>query len=520
MTINIGPLQDDISHFSGQELLAHATTLLPMMPSAIRYDDDYAGIRRTVRDPANNPVWEIKTDGCNERVDWGKIPEELVDISRHWLSWALQTYDATTASNLARLFKRHSIDFTKILSGLLQDPQRSKNFWNKYVVDWAQDRFSLYLCKSFLVFMCDHCLGPWTPDHVQYLRQWSYGKHSPKNRFVTVRSGEAILSTEEEIELIAHFDSIAEALSSGMEKIDGLVLREACVLYWAYQHAFRPIQLASLDFSDARVRTFSTEPPIVHVTFAYAKQRRGDPRQRIVRAMKREWAWLMAHFVKIRQENPQQFLTESDRQNSLFGLSPKRISTTISEASLRISGHRRTPTQFRHTAAQRLVDAGASELELAEFLGHKSINTGLVYFDASPSQADRINKALGLSPIYRGVEHVVRTGGIDIEKLVGLEPDQQIGAVPHGIPVAGIGGCDIGQSACSKNPALSCYTCSKFLPLSDPDVHDEVAREFRSVVDQFISAGRGDPSNPAFMQLRRTLEALELLVHELRGEIS
>ncbi|MCA4131146.1 site-specific integrase, partial [Pseudomonas aeruginosa] len=164
---------------------------------------------------------------------------------------------------------------------------------------------------------------------------------------------------------------------------------------------------------------------------------------------------------------------------------------------------------------QRLVDAGASQVELAEFMGHSYADTGLVYFDASPAQADRVNKALALSPIYTNIADVARTRTIDKNKLLHLSPDHQIGAVPHGIPIAGIGACNLGQSLCSKNPVLSCYSCRRFMAVTDTAIHREVLDSLRPVVRFFYDESRGEIASPAYMQLRKTLESIQAVIADL-----
>lgn len=64
-------------------------------------------------------------------------------------------------------------------------------------------------------------------------------------------------------------------------------------------------------------------------------------------------------------------------------------------------------------------------------MGHATTLTANVYFDASPTQAQRVNQALALSNIYSNVAEVARTRTIDKTALLGLPPDQQIGGVPR-----------------------------------------------------------------------------------------
>jgi hypothetical protein len=49
-----------------------------------------------------------------------------------------------------------------------------------------------------------------------------------------------------------------------------------------------------------------------------------------------------------------------------------------------------------------------------------------VYFDSSPAQAGRLNKALALSPLYSAVVEVAKTRAIDKARLLGLPGSQSL----------------------------------------------------------------------------------------------
>ncbi|WP_259665486.1 MULTISPECIES: hypothetical protein [Rhizobium] len=127
-------------------------------------------------------------------------------------------------------------------------------------------------------------------------------------------------------------------------------------------------------------------------------------------------------------------------------------------------------------------------------------------------------RARAISPIYSNLAKIAKTRTIDKAMLLGLPADQQIGAVPHGILIAGIGGCGLGQSLCFKNPVLSCYTCSKFMPLGEPDIHQEVLESLRPVVTEFAAASRYNQQSPAYGQLKTTLDAVRRVVEELKAD--
>lgn len=326
-----------------------------------------------------------------------------------------------------------------------------------------------------------------------------------------MRSGESILTVPEEAAVVGCLDDTAAAARDGSELGRAALLRH-CLLAICYEHGLRPVQISRIALGDCRIYD-DGHGQTVHFVAHRAKKRDGKDRTAFVRRIKREWvAPFVQWFNRRMQEMAGRTPTESDK---LFPDDVASIITFIGDASEALSGTRRTATDFRHSVAQRLADSGASMEEVAHFLGHSQLQTSLVYFEHSQEQAEQVNKALAISPVYSALAEVARTRTIDKKRLLGLPPDNQVGAVPHGIPIAGIGGCDLGQSLCEKNPALSCYTCRKFTPVLDADLHREVLESFRGVARFFFDESRGDKQSPAFMQLRITLTAIQKVIGDL-----
>ncbi|WP_370156493.1 tyrosine-type recombinase/integrase [Ferrovibrio sp.] len=491
-------------------------TSLPVMPTVIRYEDDYAGKIRSVSTEKDPNVWEIIADGKRKIIRWDTLPLESVPFLKGWLAWHLARHDATSSLYRASSMASQATDLAVFLGGLLNEPHVSAAYWRDVVVTTARHSSQLELLKSILQFFCESFVGPWTPAHADMVRQWPWGIRKDFRK--TVRTGEAFLTMDEERLIISYFDDLNRQIHQG-HFVSSAELRSACILYWSYQHAFRTIQIASLNVEDITIREpFSSGPPTIHAKFYAAKQRTSEKRVPMLRKVKSEWASMMAEYQRRRIASPNMFVTEKDRPQSFFGLPPQRIQIIIKAATFKVTAIERTQTELRHTGAQRLVDAGATEIELADYLGHSDITSGLAYFEASPTQADRVNKALGISPIFGNITSFLSTSMLRKEQLLKLPPDSQVGAVPHGIAIFGIGGCSQGQSLCEKNPALSCYTCSKFLPLADSKIHKEVRDHFQGVVKFFADESKGESASPAFMQLRRTLEAVESLILTIEEE--
>jgi hypothetical protein len=141
-----------------------------------------------------------------------------------------------------------------------------------------------------------------------------------------------------------------------------------------------------------------------------------------------------------------------------------------------------------------------------------------VYFDTSPNQAERVNRAMGLSPVYQRVARIAHAQFISAEELSSLKGEQQVAGVPHGVPIAGIGGCSTGQPACPFNPITSCYGCHRFMPVRDVRLHRQVLEGLRGVVRFFHDTSRGEASSPAYVQLQHAISGVQAILTELEDE--
>jgi hypothetical protein len=274
----------------------------------------------------------------------------------------------------------------------------------------------------------------------------------------------------------------------------------------------RAVQIAALNLRSVRIWNESADQPSVHLTFKTAKQRSKKTSRLLLRKIKFEWASIIAGLYQRKIDagclgNDRLFSADSASEAA------KAIKLLASE----ITGKHTTTTILRHTAAQRLVDAGASLEELAEFMGHSNTLTSLVYFQHSPNQAEQINRALGISKTYQQVAKIAHDRFIGHEELSRLKGEQQIAGVPHGIPIAGIGGCSQGQPSCPYNPVTSCYGCPKFMPLLELDIHKKVLADLRVVVLFFNQASRSEPHSPAYLQLMKTIANVQAVITEIEG---
>jgi len=483
---------------------------LPPIPAALEYLDGYADVFRIVRHLADSDVWPVEYQGERELIDFAAYHPAIRILMKHVCVWAFNYHAPRTVHAAFRDLRAllQEIGPSFLMIPFEQSPIRLREYWHEELLPCIADHgWSAQGLKKYYIFLCEFSLGCLSPGYKDFVYAFR-GPHV--DLYASVRSGDCFLSDGEQATIIDYLDDLSSAARK--KSVDSMSLREACLLVVAYQHGMRPIQIAKLTLEDIVERAGGDkidEDPIIHVRFSREKQRSERMKVPLLRKVKREWAILFNRFAASRRATPALFLEVGAVRDSFFGLRPASVGDLIRVVALRITGVPRTSMDLRHTAAQRLVDGGASHEDLAEFLGHSGLRTGLVYFAESATQAERLNKALAISTIFGKVAAVHRTKTIDKATLACLPNEKQVGGVPHGIPIAGIGACQLGQGLCTKNPVLSCYGCRKVIPVRDIALHEEVRDTLRPVVQQFYTASRGETASPAYTQLRRTIGAVE-----------
>lgn len=482
------------------------------LPPTVRYFDEYEEKVRSII--SSEMKWAVSANGMTAHFRFSTLSNEETIILKHFALNRLHK-NAVTASKIVRTIIAtwpHQANLLRVASENAHEAiayLRTDFFAASRTIS---DSGYFSSGKALIAFLCEMEIGGWGPSFSNILRSISSPVELSKHR--TVRDGSAIISFEEERRIVGHFDDLnAELIHGNPAAVPTEYLRDACILFWNYAHGVRPIQIANRDISHVRLRSQDDGNPIVHLTFRYAKQRGTAKSMEQTRKMKRDWTPMMSEWLKRRSTLNQ--LTDFDRPNSLFGVSPNEITQIVAAKTEGLTGVRRVPYDLRHSAAQRKADAGCSRVELAEFLMHHDIDTADAYIEMSPTQAEKINQALGLSPLFQAIDESVRARSVNLEQLHNLPEDMQIGGAPHGHTIVGIGGCSICQSFCTKTPSLACYCCGKFMYLRDAEVHRAVRGSVQEIVHEFVNAGRSDRVSPAYMQLRDVLENIDAIVEEL-----
>lgn len=505
----------DIQQRASDSFTVPSTKLTPL-PRRIRYLDEFTNTWQSSEIDEIAQSWNLRANAEDYGVNFCFTDERMNALIRRWTIWKINHLSVPTLAlyNASLIRAAQKIGEQRLLAVIFSEPMDLERTWHEYLVT-ELSAYSLSGIKSLLTFLCQFSIGTLKPGHARFIDAFRLPR---RDSYAAVRSGAVFLSAREEALIVEYLDLLNEqVVSSDPGALSSETLRDACILCVSYQYAMRPIQIARVRLSD--VRSFDNgegaEYFPVHVTFLRAKQRSDGARLPTTRKIKREWCPIFLEWGRRRNSSGIKHSTSKELRDFFFGMSPREIGHRILATTSAVAGKKRAANHLRHSAAQRLVNAGASQEELAEFMGHTALGTGLVYFDISPTQADRVNKALAISPTYKTVASIASSRTIDIDALRDRPFDQQIGGVPHGIPIAGIGACNLGQSLCSKNPVTSCYTCPKFLPVNRESVHQGVLESLRPVVRQFETASRGDTPSPAFMQLRQTLSAVQTVLASL-----
>ncbi len=482
---------------------------VPDVPSIVRYYDEFNDRTLSINNPRDADVWSLSVTGSNLSLDFERLHPDIRKPIKCWAAFLIQTLaPATVAVYYSSLQKVTHEDLCSILNS---EPTEINHTW-KALLTRGYTNFQLTSLKSILYFLCRLNLGSWSAEYLDFLITLPF---LSVDKFAAVRTGEVFLSVDEEAVLVSHFDETSQRISHRPDLISNSELLSITILICSFQFGMRPMQIGMLQMRDVRIwKDIEGEHQSVHLTFKMIKQRTSSKSLPLTRKVKNDWAPL---FVELFDRDCKLGLSGTDR---FFNVqSAKDVARIIIEATNRLLPISRSATELRHTAAQRLVDAGANQEELAEFMGHSDKDSGLVYFQTSPNQAERVNSALGISKIYQQVAKIAHDRFIDYDELSALKGEQQIGAAPHGIPIAGIGGCSIGQPECPSNPVTACYGCRKFMPLHDAEMHRKVLADFRGVVKFFSEASKGDFNSPAYVQLKRTISSVQSIIAEIEGEL-
>lgn len=476
----------------------HHLPELPPLPRIVRYYDAFDRLDRALGG-VEEDVWRVHFNGRVVRWDFGRIPEPIREVVKRVQAETLAGNATATAVAYWSGWVHRPTDCLNegVAQALQLNPLEFRSWWTIHAVENLNRRQALAF-RHLLHWLCRWEVGSWRSADADLVRDLPGHAY---NKYAGVSDRSAIVPYEARSKIVSYLDETSALAAEG--RCRAITARDAAILAIAYQHALRRKQIAMLDVSDVRIVDART----VHIRPTVIKQHGQKVGRFANRRIQSEWAPLFICWANGR----------GSKAGKFFAMLPDEIADTIKALSENITGVPYPTGMFRHTGAQRLADSGASRKEVSTYLLHTDTTAADVYFESSPAQNMLVNAALGESPTYQSIAAAMRGDLITVADLLGRPADQQIGGFPHGIPVSGIGACTAGQSLCTRNPVLSCYTCHKFLPVSDSPVHQQVLTDLQHVVRSFDQPSRIDRVSPAMMQLRVTLEAVGGVLSEIDG---
>lgn len=485
--------------------IARITGTLPPLPSTIRYYDDYNASWYPITDIASKHEVIVNTDGKIYKIDFSAFGA-LQTVMKHVFVDMCHRLDPTTNvlnfAQFTRYCKRGGLGRLCLLT--VSSPHVAKVHWQTDIAS-SEPITTTNALRTMLHSFCRTSIGDWRPSHEHFLK--TFGGPRP-DKLKVVREGQCFIESAHLQKIVDELDRVSAAVIADPDSITNNALLDASLMSIVIVRGTRPGQLALMEIDDVIIY-----PDSVHLVIRFIKQRYKTVRMTAQIRARHEWSPILVEFQKRRRNLT---VNTDSPARLLFGVTPREIGKRIIGFAETATGTHRTATDFRHTAAQRQADAGMTRRDLRDFLFHRSDKSAEVYYTGSASQAQRINEAMAISPVYSKLRKVAKTKTIEPGDLWKKPTDHQVGGMPVGIPLAGIGACGIGQSLCARNPVLACYTCPKFLPVSDIAIHLAVLEAFRTIVREFIEAAMGDEQHPAYAQLQTGLESVRWIIEDLR----
>lgn len=477
------------------------------LPKSFKYYDDFNDKFITF-DKIEEDLWEIFCTGDKKSIKFEKYPPNLKKLLKVVIIRILKDLNPETAVGYS--YDLYKIIKLKSLINIIQSHSYELRIkWEELKFDHMNENknqlnHSLSFIKQILLYLCEKNINSWNIRDYEIVR---LQKHFYVDKYSTLKKGECFLTGEEEDIIIKYLDDSNKNCKNLL--IDELI--ESCLIALMYQYGFRVKQLSLIRKRD--VNTINTEDNkvfSVHIQVEKTKQKILKTMHYMNRKIRSDWQNIFIELINRTKTN--NLVTDKFFLNT----SRHQILDIIRNITIQLLGRSRGAHTFRHSAAQRMVNAGASAEELKDFLGHTNSSSCLVYFDNSPEQIIRINDALAISDIYSKTSKIAHGEIISIENLNNLPSSKQIVGYPHGTEIFGIGGCDLTQSLCPLNPVISCYGCNKFLPVNNINLHQKVEETLRVIVHKFYQEGSFDPYSPTYLQLKKVLKKIQSIISELK----
>lgn len=446
----------------------------------------------TERMDTNENVWTIVEGGITSTMDFGRTNEQMQPILKWLMIKFLSSYSIDTSRLVFGMIVGKAWTIDDLTLPLLYEKMAlSRNSKSGY----SLNDFSKI--KRLTEYLISHGAPDTEIDDLFELEQQAPGMTQHNLGYYDM---EVRLSPQEEQFIQTHSAHDLEFIA----RLSYKELRDFVVLKLCYEVGLRPIQLFRLsksDFQSVNDQYFSILRPWAKKGKAQENQKGTDKL-----AISPELGRAIQTLILRQSSHSLQLLQNEDGSSwrKLFGV--QSINNTLTRWGVEYP--HKTPYDFRHNMAHRMVMAGSSASEIAYMLGHSSLQAAQHYIAASPSISALREKALGRNGTY-GAMVALLTGEIALPD--DWRDKEVLGRIGDEL-ATGIGGCD--ATDCEYVPVYNCYGCQDFHPFEDGH-HNAVLASLRTEASKIITISDSTHQsgmNPAMTQLEGVMEQVKAVI--------
>ncbi|SHO23886.1 Phage integrase [Moritella viscosa] len=442
-------------------------------------------------------VWAIREGGWLYTMNFGRIDEQIQPILKWLIVKFLSSYSIAVSVQNFRMIERRAWTIDDLtLPKLYEKMELSRNSKSGYY------RTDFSIIKRLTDYLISHGAPGTDIEDLFDLEQQAPEASINVGGYYDM---EVRLSPLEEQFIRTHSSHDIQF----MTRLNYTELRDFIVLRLCYELGLRPIQLFRLfndSFQSVGNHYFSLLRPWAKKGKP-SEHKKGTDQLAISPDLGRAIQSLIA-----RQNSHSLQLLQNENGSDWFKVYGTRsINNTLTRWGA--ENVHKTPYDFRHNMAHRMVMAGSSASEIAYMLGHSSLHAARHYIAASPSISALREKALGRNGTY-GAMVALLTGDISLPD--DWQDKEVLGRIGDEL-ATGIGGCD--ATDCEYVPVYNCYSCQDFHPFEDGH-HNAVLAALRTDISKIIAISDSTHQsgmNPAMTQLEGTMEQVKAVISRCRN---
>lgn len=446
----------------------------------------------TERIDTNENVWAIVECGILFTLDFGRTNAQMQPILKWLMVKFLSSYSIVRTRQAFFLFVRKAWTIDDLaLPSLYEKMELCRNSKSGY----KSNDFAVI--KRLTEYLISHGAPGTEIEDLFELEQLTPDSSGNVSGYYDM---EVRLSPEEEQFIRAHSVHDVEYIA----RLSYKELHDFVVLKLCYEVGLRPIQLFRLSKSDFQ----SVNDQYFSILRPWAKKGKANENKKGTDnlAISPELGTAIQALLVRQNSHSLQLLQNENGSSWRKNHGIQSINNTLSRWGAEYP--HKTPYDFRHNMAHRMVMAGSSASEIAYLLGHSSLQAAQHYIAASPSISALREKALGRNGTY-GAMVALLTGEISLPE--DWRDKEVLGRVGDEL-ATGIGGCD--ASDCEYVPVYNCYGCQDFNPFEDGH-HNEVLGALRTEASKIIAISdstRQSGMNPAMTQLEGVMEQVKAVI--------